>query len=71
MSGRLFSIGDHVRYKPGAGVYGYEDVVEPDGRIPALVIGYSPTKVRIEFRAIKGASAVVIRSVAESSLLRA
>lgn len=45
------SIGDTVRYKPGVGTYGYEDLLEQDGRIAATVIGFSRTRVRIQFTA--------------------
>lgn len=45
------SIGDAVRYKPGGGTYGYEDLLEADGRIPAEVIGFSRTRVRLRFKA--------------------
>lgn len=43
-----FSAGQAVRYKPGYGTYGYEHLIEADGRIPAVVIGLTPTRVRIE-----------------------
>lgn len=39
-----------VRYRPGKGTYGYEDVIEADGRIAAIVMGHSPTRVRIELQ---------------------
>ena len=42
-----FSIGDAVRYKPGTGTYGYEESLEDDGRLPAKVIGFTDTRVRI------------------------
>lgn len=44
-----FVVGQTVRYKPGIGTYGYEAAVEADGRIPAVVVGHSPSKVRIRF----------------------
>ena len=49
-----FSIGQRVRYKPGYGTYGYEDLVESDGRIPAMVLGFGKPqrhgpRVKIEF----------------------
>lgn len=42
-----FAVDQRVRYKPGTGTYGYEDYLDADGRIPAVVIGHSPTRVRI------------------------
>lgn len=44
-----FSVDQRVRYKPGQGTYGYEHLVEDDGRIPAVVVGHSATRVRIRF----------------------
>jgi hypothetical protein len=43
-----FQIGDQVRYRPGTGTYGYEDVLEADGRLPGVVVGFSRTRVRVE-----------------------
>lgn len=43
-------IGDRVRYKPGTGTYGYEDLLEADGRMPAVVVGFTPTRVRVEWQ---------------------
>lgn len=39
--------GQQLRYRPGYGTYGYEDMVEKDGRLPAEVIGFSPTRIRV------------------------
>ena len=47
---QAFKLNDCVRYRPGTGTYGYEDARESDGRIPALVIGHTPKRVRIRFR---------------------
>ena len=46
-----FAVHQLVRYLPGTGTYGYEDAREHDGdgRIPALVVGHSPKRVRIRF----------------------
>jgi len=44
-----FTVQQRVRYRPGTGTYGFEEAVEEDGRIPATVIGHSPTRVRIAF----------------------
>lgn len=63
------AIGTLVRYKPGDGVYGYEDLIEADGRIPAIVMGHSPTRTRIRFQPTRGRVHVLIeRSVDVSSL---
>lgn len=39
-----FAVGQAVRYKPGSGTYGYEDLVQGDGRIPATVRGFGPPR---------------------------
>lgn len=62
-----FRYGQKVSYKPGVGTYGYEDIVGPDGRVSATVIGLTPTRVRIridcgEFGGIQ------VRAVDASSL---
>ncbi len=44
-----FKVGDLVRYRPGNGTYGYEDCLEDDGRLSARVVGFSRTRVRLEF----------------------
>lgn len=44
MSKPKFAVGEQVRYKPGNGTYGYEDLVEADGRIPASVRGFGPPR---------------------------
>lgn len=46
---QAFAPEQRVRYRPGHGTYGYEDAIEQDGRIPATVIGHTPTRVRIRF----------------------
>lgn len=46
---RQFPIGARVRYRPGNGTYGYEDCLEADGRLAAVVAGYSPTRIRLTF----------------------
>lgn len=45
-----FAPGQRVRFKPGVGTYGYEDCIEPDGRLAAIVVGHTPTRVRIELQ---------------------
>lgn len=43
-----FERGQRVRFRPGKGTYGYEDCLEADGRLGALVVGHTTTRVRIE-----------------------
>jgi hypothetical protein len=38
--------GQRVRYTPGIGTYGYEDVLENDGAVSGVVIGFTRTRVR-------------------------
>ncbi len=65
-----FPIGQAVRYKPGFGTYGYEDCLEADGRVPAVVVGYTNTRVRLELTlALRGGSRVRT-SVNAASLIR-
>ena len=52
---------DRVRYKPGIGTYGYEHLLETDGRVPVTVVGFTPTRVRVELP--KGKALVGNRSV--------
>jgi hypothetical protein len=51
---RAFLVQQLVRYKPGMGTYGYEEVLERDGRIPAIVVGHTATRVRIELLVERG-----------------
>jgi len=44
-----FVLEQRVRYRPGYGTYGFEDAVQADGRIPAVVVGHTPTRVRVRF----------------------
>jgi hypothetical protein len=62
-----FDVGQAVRYRPGIGTYGYEQVIESDGRIPATVIGHSRTRVRIQFKLTEFGS--VKRAVDAASLV--
>ena len=64
-----FAIGDRVRYKPGYGTYGYEDALEADGRLPGIVIGLTPARVRVELTLTKRRGSTVVRSVEASSLV--
>lgn len=54
MTKQKFEIGQAVRYKPGDGTYNYEDVLEADGRVPAVVRGFTPTRVRVRMRNNQG-----------------
>lgn len=66
MKSKQFEIGQLVRYKPGSGTYGYEDVLEEDGRLPCVVAGFSRTRVRVQF--LKGRLLHTARSVDAASL---
>lgn len=63
-----FAVGQAVRYKPGTGTYGYEDALaeSTDGRIAGVVVGHSPTRVRVALVLERGRT--VTRSVEASSL---
>lgn len=63
-----FTIGQAVRYKPGFGTYGYEDAIRqsPDGRLSAVVIGFSKTRVRV--RIVADLGRIVTRCVDAQSL---
>lgn len=66
-----FHVGQSVRYQPGFGTYGYEDCLEVDGRLPGVVIGHTPTRVRVELTLTKRYSIKVRRTVNADSLIRA
>lgn len=69
MKPRTFTIGQAIRYKPGFGTYGYEDVLEADGRIAGVVLGFSRTRIRVELQLTKRrAGSTVIRCVDAASL---
>jgi hypothetical protein len=64
-----FTIGQPIRYRPGSGTYGYEDVVEADGRLPGVVIDVTLRgRIRIELTLAKRRGQTVRRTVAPSSL---
>ena len=42
-----FEVGQPARYRPGSGTYGYEHLIETDGRVPVTVVGFTPTRIRI------------------------
>ena len=62
-----FMVGQAVRYRPGVGTYGYEPVIETDGRIPAKVVGLTRHRVRIEFKLTEFGT--IKRSVDAASLV--
>jgi hypothetical protein len=64
-----FTIGQRVRYKPGHGTYGYEDVVDADGRVPGEVIGHSRTRVRVVLTLGSRRGQQVTRAVDAASLI--
>jgi hypothetical protein len=64
----MFAVGDRIRYKPGIGTYGYEDVIEADGRLPGIVVGFSRTRVRVELQLAKRNNTTVRRAVDAASL---
>jgi hypothetical protein len=64
-----FPVGAAVRYKPGVGVYGFEDCVEADGRLPGVVLGYTDTRVRLELTLNLMRGRTVRRSVNAASLI--
>jgi hypothetical protein len=45
-----FPCGQCVRFRPGKGTYGYEDCLDSDGRLSAIVVGHTTTRVRIELQ---------------------
>lgn len=65
---RTFAVGDDVRYRPGFGTYGYEDMIEEDGRIPGRVVGFGTARVRVELRPLQ--MPPFNRSVAAQSLVK-
>ena len=66
-----FSVGDRIRYKPGAGVYGYEAALEDDGCLPGVVVGHSRTRVRVTLTLAKRGGSTVSRAVDAASLRKA
>jgi len=69
-----FPRGVHVRYRPGTGTYGYEDCLEDDGRLAGTVVGYTPTRIRVELtmtrRSMPSRRLLVTRAVDAASLER-
>lgn len=64
-----FPVGQQVRYKPGSGTYGYEHLLEADGRVPAVVVGYTRTRVIVEFAKAVGVRLTTQRPVDAASLV--
>lgn len=69
MKTRTFTVGQRVRYKPGFGTYGCEDALKtsPDGRVPGVVVGHSPKRVRVRLTLDLGRE--ITRSVDAVSLM--
>lgn len=66
---KRFPIGAAVLYRPGFGVYGYEDCVDANGRLSGVVLGYTDTRIRLELSLAKrGPGLTVRRSVNAASL---
>lgn len=64
-----FTIGQAIRYTPGYGTYGYEDALEPDGRLPGVVEALTPSgRVRVALTLTKRGGLTVRRTVAAFSL---
>jgi hypothetical protein len=68
---KTFPIGAAVRYKPGFGVYGFEDCLEADGRLPGVVLGYTHTRIRLELTLTQRRGQTVRRSVNVESVIGA
>jgi hypothetical protein len=68
---KRFPVGAPIRYKPGVGVYGFEDCVDVDGRIAGVVLGHVATRVRIELTLTKRGGSLVRRAVNAASLILA
>jgi hypothetical protein len=72
MSDGGLNVGDAVRYKPGIRTYDYEDAIEDDGRVPGVITGFTPTRVRVLLRLAKrGPRAEKRATVEATSLARA
>lgn len=64
-----FPIGQAVRYRPGFGVYGFEDCLEDDGRLSGIVRGHTETRVRVTLTLTKRGGSRVQRAVNAASLV--
>jgi hypothetical protein len=65
-----FPVGQRVRYQPGSGVYGFEDCLEPDGRLSGVVRGHTPTRVQVTLTLAKRGGLRLARAVNAASLIR-
>jgi hypothetical protein len=65
-----FPVGQAIRYLPGFGVYGFEDALEADGRLPGVVLGHTPTRIQVELTLTKRRGAKVRRAVNAEQLIR-
>lgn len=65
-----FPEGARVRYLPGFGTYGFEDALEDDGRLPGVVLGHTPTRVRVELTLKRRGGKLVRRAVNADQLIR-
>lgn len=63
-----FQVNDKIRYRPSVGTYGYEYAIQSDGRVPGIVVGFSPTRVRVRLTLYLGR--ITTRCVDEASLVR-
>lgn len=66
---KQFPVGQRIRYKPGFGVYGFEDLVEADGRLPGIVRGHTHTRIQVELTLGLLRGRVVKRAVNAASLI--
>jgi hypothetical protein len=62
-----FPIGTLIRYKPGIGTYGYEHLLQGDGRARGRVLGHTAIRVRCVFPWPGGGQTV--RAVDPASLI--
>lgn len=57
--------------RPGTGTYGYEDVLEADGRLPGIVVGFTRTRVRVDLTYQRlGRTQTLRKSVDAASLMQ-
>lgn len=65
-----FPLGCAIRYLPGFGVYGFEDALEDDGRLPGVVLAHTQTRISVELTLTKRGRATVRRAVNAEQLIR-
>ena len=66
---KRFPIGAKVRWKPGFGVYGYEDCLEADGRLSGVVRGHSNARISCAFVLTRRGGQTINRGVNVESLV--